>query len=185
MVLLSTVASVLVREDVHPMIKRSLMQVMLQQHSAAGPLHRSNEFPHLKRLEYPSAIQAREVLREGLPRLERHFPVQVAQWLYRLLFVGLPLAFVAWLLCRLIPGYLMWRIDSRMNRWYGELKFIENDLNQGEPGGLQMAQFRVRLRQISQQVAAFPMPKNYMQRMFLLQQHIALVGSKMQARLGR
>jgi uncharacterized protein len=185
MVLLSTVASVLVREDVHPMIKRSLMHVMLQQHSAAGPLHRSNEFPHLKRLEFPSTSQARDVLREGLPWLERHVSVQVAQWLYRLLLIGLPLALAAWMLCKLIPGYLIWRIDSRINRWYGELKFIENDLNQGEPGGLEMAQFRTRLRDIGRQVAGFPMPKNYMQRMFLLQQHIALVSGKMQARLGR
>jgi uncharacterized protein len=185
MALISTVASVLVREDLHPMLKRLLTQVMLDQHSSAGPLHRAHEFPHLKRLEYPSAAQARQVLREGLPWLERHTTVQTAQWLYRLLLLGLPIALFCLFLGQLIPRYLMWRIDSRINRWYGELKYIENDLNHSEPRGLELSNFHTRLRQIAKQASDFPMPRAYMQRMFTLQQHIDLVGSMMQARLGR
>jgi uncharacterized protein len=185
MVLLSTMASILVREDLHPMIKRALMHAALQHHSAAGPMHRSNEFPHLKRLEFPSTPQSREVLRDGLPWFEQHLPLRWAQWMYRLIFVGLPLTLLAWLFCKLAPAYLSWRIDSRINRWYGELKFIENDLNQGQPRGLELAQFRTRLKGIAKQVSVYPLPKNYMQRLFVLQQHIALVDSKMQSRLGR
>ena len=185
MVLLSTVASILVREDLHPMIKRALMHAALQHHASAGPLHRSNEFPHLKRLEFPSTPQSREVLRDGLPWIEQHLPLSWAQWLYRLIFIGLPLSLLVWLVCKIAPSYLSWRIDSRINRWYGELKFIENDLNQGQPGGLELAQFRSRLKGIAKQVSAYPLPKNYMQRLFVLQQHIALVNSKMQSRLGR
>jgi uncharacterized protein len=179
------VSSVLVREDMHPMIKRALMQTMILQHAQAGPLHRTNEFPHLKRLEFPGSAQSRDVLREGLPWLERHLSLQWAQWVYRLIWIGLPLALIACLLCASIPEYLVWRMDSRINRWYGELKFIENDLVQGAPGGLELAQFRGRLKHISQQVSDSPMPYHYMQRMFILQQHIALVGKQMQARLGR
>lgn len=185
MVLLSTVASVLVREDVHPIIKRALMQVMIEHHSAAGPLHRANEFPHLKRLEFPSATQAREVLRAGLPWIEQHLPVQQAQWLYRLLLVGLPIMFFAWLLCKAVPSYLIWRIDSRINRWYGELKFIENDLNQRKPGGLEVAKFRARLRDITDRATTTPMPKRYMQRLFLLRQHVTLVQNSMLSSTGR
>jgi uncharacterized protein len=185
MLLLSTLASVLVREDLHPMIKRALMHIALQQHSASGALYRANEFPHLKRIDFPSAREAREVLSEGLPWLERHVSLPTAQWLYRLLWIGLPLALVTLLICRALPKYLLWRIDSHINIWYGELKFIENDLNQGQPGGLEMAQFRARLKRISTGIANFPMPRSYMQRLFILRQHIALVDSKMQARLGR
>jgi uncharacterized protein len=185
MILLSTVASVLVREDLHPMIKRGLMYAMLQQHSAAGPLHRANEFPHLKRLEFPSAIEAREVLREGLPWAERQLPIRLAQWFYRVTLIGLPILLLAWLICRMLPNYLIWRIDSHINQWYGELKFIENDLNNSKPGGLEMAQFRGRMRDITQQVARFPMPKNYMQRLYVLNQHISLVNTRMQAQIGR
>ncbi len=185
MVLLSTVASMLVREDLHPMIKRALMHIALTQHSAQGALHRANEFPNLKRLEFPSAPQARDVLSEGLPWIEQQVPLQMAQWLYRLIWVGLPLGLLALLICQALPHYLIWRIDSHMNIWYGELKFIENDLNLAQLGGLEMSQFRTRLRGISEGIAHFPLPRRYMQRLFLLRQHIALVDSKIQARLGR
>lgn len=185
MVLLSTFASVLVREDVHPMVKRALMAVMMEHHAAAGPLHRANEFPNLKRLEFPSSVQSREVLSGGLPWIEQQFPVQVAQWIYRLLMIGLPLALLAWMLCKAVPGYLIWRIDSRINRWYGELKFIENDLSQGKPGGLQVAQFRARLRDITEKATNAPMPKRYMQRVYLLRQHVTLVQNKMLTQHGR
>ena len=185
MVLLSTVASVLVREDVHPMIKRALMQVMMDHHAQAGPLHRANEFPHLKRLEFPSSPQAREVLSGGLPWIEKQFSVSMAQWLYRLLLIGLPIALLAWLVCKSVPGYLIWRIDSRINRWYGELKFIENDLSYGKPGGLEIAQFRARLRDITDRATNTPMPRRYAQRLFVLRQHVSLVNNKMLARLGR
>ncbi len=185
MVLLSTFASVLVREDVHPMIKRALMHVLMQHHAAAGPLHRANEFPNLKRLEFPSALQSREVLSAGLPWVEQKLPVQAAQWLYRLLMIGLPLAVLAWMICKALPGYLIWRIDSRINRWYGELKFIENDLSHVDPSGLEIAQFRARLRKITDRATTTPMPKRYMQRLFLLRQHVALVQNKILSRTGR
>jgi uncharacterized protein len=184
-ILLSTVASLLVREDLHPMIKRALTHVALLQHAGPGSLHRANEFPHLKRLEFPSAPEARTVLREGLPWIEEHIPLQVAQWLYRLAWIGLPLTLLALWICWVLPRYLVWRIDHRINMWYGELKFIENDLNLGKPGGLEIAQFRARLRGISTGVANFPMPKNYMQRVFILRQHVALVNNKIQSRTGR
>ena len=109
----------------------------------------------------------------------------VAQWLYRLLLIGLPVALMAWLVCKTVPGYLIWRIDSRINRWYGELKFIENDLSHGKPGGLEIAQFRARLRDITQRATNTPMPKRYTQRLLVLRQHVSLVQTKMLTRLGR
>ncbi len=185
MILLSTLASVVVREDLHPMVKRLIMHVIMGHHSQAGPLHRSHEFPHLKRLEFPSSPESRETLREDLPWLHQHLNLVQVQWVQRLLMIGLPLMLLAWLMARTIPSYLMWRINSRINRWYGELKFIENDLEKGLAGGLETAQFRARLRLISAQVLEFPMPRNYLQRQFVLQQHIALVQGKLKSRLGR
>jgi uncharacterized protein len=184
-VLLCTVASVIVREDLHPMIKRILADTATQLHSGAGPLHRAGEFPHLKRVEFPSSEQARQALRNGLPWVEKKLGVQGSQWLYRILVIGLPLAFLAWLLSRMIPGYLRWLMESRINRWYGELKFIENDLKTSKPGGLEMARFRGQLRNIGEQVNAFEAPRSYMQRVYLLKQHVTFVNGRLQNAHGR
>ncbi len=184
-VLLSTLASVVVREDTHPLIKRLMTHVLMQTHSPAGPLHRAAEFPHLKRLEFPSSPQAREVLRSGLPWLEQKLSPYWAQTVYRLLFIGLPLIALAALLCHAIPTYLHWRMQSSINRWYGELKFIENALRSEKPGGLEIARFRQKISTISRQVKQLTAPKAYMQRMFLLHQHIDLVQAEINKSQGR
>jgi uncharacterized protein len=183
--LLSTVASLMVRSDAHPMIKRALADVALQLHSGAGPLNRPGEFPHLKRMEFLSSAQARDVMRHGLPWLESNLGMTGAQWVYRLLLVGLPLALIALMLSRLMPGYLRWVMESNINRWYGELKYIENDLKSSRPSGLELARFRSRLRDIEAKITRFEAPKSYMQRMFVLKHHVQFVKHQLTGSYGR
>jgi TRAP-type uncharacterized transport system substrate-binding protein len=185
-VLLTTLASVVVREDLHPMIKRILADTALHLHAGAGPLHSAGEFPHLKRVEFSSSAQAREVLRNGLPWIETNFGAFWAQWLYRLLLIGLPLTMIAFLLSRIIPGYLRWLMESSINRWYGELKYIENDLfSSSKPGGLEMARYRGQLRDINEQVSRFEAPRSFMQRMYVLKKHVQFVQTQLQSSHGR
>jgi uncharacterized protein len=174
-ILLSTVASVLVREDTHPLLKRLMTDVLMQTHRRAGPLHRAGEFPHLKRLEFPSAPQARDVLRSDLTWLEDKLSPIWAQRVYRFLFIGLPLMAIAALLCHAARTYLHWRVQSSINRWYGELKYIENSLRSEKPGGLDLARFRNKILRIGGQVKQARVPSAYLKRMYMLQQHIDLV----------
>jgi uncharacterized protein len=185
MTLLATQATLVVRKDLHPITKRLLASMALDVHSGPGVMHRTGEFPNLKRLEFPSAAEARRVLRSGLPWLEKNFSGQLAQWVYRLLFIGLPLVIVTLLLSQSIPAYLRWRIESSINQWYGELKFIENDLKLQKPGGLEMARFRNQLRGVESQIVEFDAPKRYMQRVYVLRKHVAFVKDQLQIRHGR
>lgn len=184
-VLLATLASVVVREDLHPMIKRILADAAVRIHGNAGSLHAKGEFPHLKRVEFPSSPQARHVLHSGLPWLEAHLGAHLAQWVYRFLLIGLPLAVLAYLLCKTIPSYLRWLMESSINRWYGELKFIENDLKSSKPGGLEIARFRGQLKEIDAQVARFEVPRSFMQRMYVLKQHVLFVSAQLKSGHGR
>jgi uncharacterized protein len=183
--LLSSLASIVVRGDVHPMIKRALADVALQLHAGAGPLHSSGEFPHLKRLEFPSSSQARDVMRHGLPWMESALGMRLAQWVYRLLLIGLPVALIAFTLCRIVPAYLRWLMESTINRWYGELKYIENDLKSSQPGGLEIARFRTRLRDIETKVTRFEAPRSFMQRMYVLKHHVLFVKNQLTSSYGR
>ena len=185
MALLSTYASVIVRADLHPMVKRVIAAAALQIHAGAGPLHPSGEFPHLKRLEFPSSSQARDVLRDGLPAIEAKLGVHWAQWVYRLLLIGLPLTLIAYALSRLIPAYLRWTMESTINRWYGELKYIENDLIASKPGGLEIARFRAQLRDIEERVNKLKTPRSFLQRTYVLQQHVKFVSAQLKSSQGR
>jgi uncharacterized protein len=185
MIVLATMASLVVRQDLHPAIKRQLAAAAVDLHSDSGPLHAAGHFPHLKRLEFPSSTQARRTLAYGLPWVELTFDLQTVSWIYRALFIGLPLGLMALLLSRLIPAWLRWTLESHLNRWYGELKFIENDLNQPELAGLDVARHHRQLRNIEQAVRQFKAPLDFNKRLVVLQEHIEFVRQKIYSVRGR
>ena len=76
---------------------------------------------------------------------------------------------------RLIPAYVRGILEGRINRWYGELKFIENDLRQASPSGLDFTRFVARLNLIDQAMMNFAAPKELMTRSFTLHHPIEFV----------
>jgi TRAP-type uncharacterized transport system substrate-binding protein len=185
--LLTTPAHLLVRQDLPPALKRVATAVAVEIHSQAGPFHRAGEFPSLRSSDFPSAPEARDVLLRGLGGLENLLPFWWAQVLQRLLIICLPLGLLAALLFLLIPAWVRWRLESRVTRWYGELKFIENDLvnNAVDVGGLQMSRINARLREMEQAIASIRLPQELAQRWYTLQQHVAFVRSRIRGYRGR
>jgi uncharacterized protein len=184
-ILLTTMASLIVREDMHPAVKRLLAIAAVELHSGSGPLHAAGDFPHLKQLEFPSAVEARRSLAYGQPWIEQTVGLQTAYWLYRLLLIGLPLGLAAWLVCRAVPVWLRWTFESYLNRWYGELKFIENDLVQPDVGGLDVARHHRQLRNIEQSLNGFRTPSEFNKRVVTLHAHIEFVRQQIYATRGR
>jgi TRAP-type uncharacterized transport system substrate-binding protein len=185
--LLTTPAHLLVRQDLDPALKRIATAVAVEVHGEAGAFHRAGEFPSLRSSDFPSAPEAREVLLRGLNKLEEVLPFWWAQVLQRLLIICLPLLLLTVLLFRLIPTWVRWRLESRVTRWYGELKFIENDLvnNSVDVGGMQLARINARLREMEQAIGSIKLPQELAQRWYTLQQHVAFVRSRIRGYRGR
>jgi len=79
-----------------------------------------------------------------------------------------------------------WLLENRINGWYGELKFIENDLaHPNSPGGLEFARHHRQLSSIEEELKGFRAPQEFNQRLFMLQEHIAFVRNKIQESRGR
>lgn len=184
-VMLTTIASVVVSENLHPAIKRLTMAVAKQVHKQAGLFHKADDFPNFRRIDFATAPEARSTLLHGLPWIEEQLPINLAQWFWRLLVVGLPLALLAWALCSFIPAFMRWTLESYVNRWYGELKFIENDLEVTKLSGLDLAKHNMQLRAIDSAVNSFDAPQEFMKRVFMLQQHISFVRAKLLDARGR
>ena len=70
----------------------------------------------------------------------------------------LPVALLAGWLMLLIPSLLRWSLESRITRWYGELKFIENDLLQADVPGLDFARFLNQLNAMDKNLLDFRCP---------------------------
>ncbi len=183
--LLTTSASLVAREDLHPALKRLAIAVAMEVHTGGGLFHRAGDFPSLRRIDFPTAPQARETLIHGLPLLERLLPFWWAQLTERILLIVLPVTLMAFWLMRLIPTYLRWVLESRVNRWYGELKFIENDLSQETLSGLDLTRFLLRLNSIDKALMAFACPKELMARCYTLHQHIEFVRQRLYKMRGR
>lgn len=184
---LTTPTHLLARQDLDPALKRMATAVALEVHGEAGPFHRAGEYPALRFSDFPTAPEARMVLARGLSGLEAVLPFWWAQVLQRLLVIGLPLALVTALLFRLVPAWVRWRLESRVSRWYGELKFIEHDLASStlNVGGIELSRINARLRDIEDAIASVKLPPELAQRWYILRQHVDFVRGRIRGYRGR
>jgi TRAP transporter TAXI family solute receptor len=173
--MLVTVSSLVARADLHPALQRQVADVARRLHAGPGLFHRAGEFPSLRRIEFPGSGEARRTLAHGLPWLERHLPFWWAQVAWRLLVVCLPVALVACWFARMVPAYLRWVVESRVARWYGELKYIEDELSRETLSGLDLSKYVNRLNDIERRMSALATPAYLMPRWFTLRQHIDFV----------
>ncbi len=183
--LLTTQSSLVARESLHPALKRLAIAVAMDVNTGSGLFHRAGDFPSLRRLDFPTAPQARKVLASGLPTLEQWMPFWWAQVAERILLIVLPVSLVALSLMALIPRYLRWALESRVNRWYGELKFIENDLKLEAHSDLTLAQFMPRLDRIDKALRGFACPPDLVTRCYTLHHHIEFVRQRLYGMRGR
>lgn len=182
---LTTSTSLIAREGLHPALKRMALVVAMDVHSGGGMFHRAGDFPSLRYVDFPTAPQTRDMLIHGLPLIERLLPFWWAQLLERILLIIVPVTLLAAWLMQLVPAYLRWVLESRVNRWYGELKFIENDLRQETLSGLDLTRYLLRLNGIDGTLQAFACPKDLMSRCYMLHQHIDFVRQRLYRMRGR
>jgi TRAP-type uncharacterized transport system substrate-binding protein len=182
---LTTSASLVARADLHPALQRLAAQAAHEIHAEGGVFHRPGDFPSLKRIEFPAAPEARHVLIHGRPWLEENLPFWWAQVLLRVIVICLPIAWFAFWFARLLPAYLRWLMESRVVRWYGELKYIEHDMLREGVSGLDLSKHLERLNGIEKRMAAFVTPPYLMARWFTLRQHIDFVRAGLYRQRGR
>lgn len=183
--MLTMSTSLVARQGLHPALKRLATAVTMEVNNAGGLFHRAGDFPSLRRIDFPTAPHTRYTLAQGLPLHERLLPFWWAQLAERLVLLVLPVIMIAlWLMLR-IPNYVRWVLQNRVNRWYGELKFIENDLSHEKVSGLDMTRFLVKLNSIDKAVLAFACPKDLMARCYTLHQHIDFVRQRLYRMRGR
>ena len=177
--LLVTTTSLVARADLHPALQRLAAEAAREVHAGAGTFHRAGDFPTLRRIEFPASAEARRTLAGGRPWLEEHLPFWWAQLAIRVLAICLPVAFLAWWFAHTIPAYLRWLMESRIARWYGELKFIEHEVAARSPSGADRLNYLRQLATIEKNMAAFHAPPYLMPRWFTLRDHVAFVRARL------
>jgi TRAP-type uncharacterized transport system substrate-binding protein len=173
--LLATEANLVVREDLHPALAYLLLKAAQQVHGSASLLNRPGDFPAARGTDFPLADAAERYFRNGPPFLQSYMPFWAAIYLQRLLLLIVPLLAILFPVARLLPELIAWRRNARLYRWYGELKFLEQELESGTLGEEERRDASERLDRIETDVAHARFPLELSDRVYTLREHIEFV----------
>jgi hypothetical protein len=172
----ASTTSLLAREGTHPALLTLFAQNAQRLHNGAGWFNRAREFPSTRHSELPIAKEGERAINETVPLMQRYLPFWIANLIERMwLVLGILLA-VMLPLSRIVPPLYQFRVRSRVFRWYGRLREIENDMEAGkvEPTDLLKA-----LDALEAQAEKVSVPLSYADELYALRNHIHLVRKKL------
>ncbi len=178
--LVAPTTTLLARDGVHPALLGLFSQASLAMHSKAGWFNRANEFPNAANTEFPLAKEAERTIRNGVPLLQRYLPFSLANLMERMwLALGIIIA-VLLPLSRIVPPLYQFRIRSRIFRWYGQLRAIEERLGaRTEPLSDSVTTLVGELDEMEAHVEKISVPLSYADELYSLRNHIDLVRQKL------
>ena len=172
--LVSPMATLLAREDTHPALIDLLMQAADEVHGEPGVFQKPDEFPRAGHGEFPLSPEAGRYYKSGKPFLQRYLPFWAATLIDRTVVMLLPMIVVLFPLIRFAPLIYGWRVRSRIYRRYGELKFLENLVNE-TPGLHTRDEWLGKLDAIEKDASTIRTPLAFTDMLYTLRVHIDLV----------
>jgi TRAP transporter TAXI family solute receptor len=174
--LVATTTTLLARQEVHPALLQLFSQTSLDLHNQAGWFNRAHEFPNSANTELALSREAERTLREGIPLMQRYLPFAYANLMERMwLALGIIIA-VLLPLSRIVPPLYQFRIRSRVFRWYGQLRDIEERSSQGQVAAQTLLD---ELAQLEHRVGKVTVPLSYADELYALRSHIEQVRQRL------
>jgi hypothetical protein len=158
----------------HPALMGLLLQAATEVHGAAGVFQKPKEFPKNTSVDFPLADEADRYFKSGKPLLQRYLPFWAATMIDRMIVMIIPLLAILVPVFRLAPALYGWRIRSRIYQRYGELKFLEADVER-DPAAYTQEEWLKRLSVIENRVNHLPTPLRLSDMLYQLRGHIVLV----------
>jgi TRAP transporter TAXI family solute receptor len=177
--LVATDASLIVRKDLHPAVQYLLLEAATEIHSAGGLFRKAGQFPAPERVDLPISRDARLYYKSGPPLLQRYLPYAIAVLASRLLLLLIPVIGVAYPLLRTAPALYSWSMRRRIFRLYGELKYIEVELD--AKGDIPAEDLLAQLQRLEERANHLQVPFAFAHFLYQLRNHIALVRARIEA----
>ena len=174
--LVASTTALLTREQTHPAVVQLFSQTSQSIHGAAGWFNRARDFPNATHSEFELSKEAERNLKSGAPLLQRYLPFGMANLIERMwLALGIIVAILL-PLSRIIPPMYKFRIRSRIFKWYGQLRHIEEQIAQQPEAA---AKLRAELDDLDARVGTISVPLSYADELYALRNNIALVRQKL------
>jgi TRAP transporter TAXI family solute receptor len=181
-VLVAPTANLVARDSLHPALAYLLMRAASEVHGRAGLLDRASEFPAPLETGFPLSSEARRYYEAGVPFLQRYLPFWAANLVDRLWVMLVPIIAVVVPLFRAVPALVLWRVRSRIFRWYASLKEIELQLEEN-PERPMLEDMMRRLEEAERAVNRIPVPLSYQENLYFFREHIDVVRRRLARRL--
>jgi TRAP-type uncharacterized transport system substrate-binding protein len=173
--LVAPTAMMVARESLHPALVQLLVQSAAQIHGGAGWFRHKGDFPNTQNTALPIASDAARFYRDGLPWLQRQMPFWLANLVGRMWVVLISIIAVLIPLSRIVPPLYQFRIRSRVFRWYGQLRDIENRLHAKPQEAGEVAR---ELDALDDRVGRISVPLSYADELYALRNNIDAVRRK-------
>lgn len=164
-------------ENMHPALVYLMMKIIKQIHNGPGILNVKDAFPSMQGSDFPLSAQADNFYRNGPPFLDKYLPFWASTFISRTLIVIVPLLAILLPLSKIIPLAYRTFMRWRLFRYYGELRYLETQLNQ-EQGRFDRDYYLQKLDQIESRARSIKLPISYSQYLYELRSHIEFVRSK-------
>jgi hypothetical protein len=171
--LIASKSSLIVHDDLHPALQHLFLEAASEIHSSPGVFNKAGEFPAAEPIDLPLSDLAREYYRSGKPFLQRYLPFWLAAYASRIIVLLIPILGIAYPLFRLMPALYGWSMRRRIHRLYGQLKFIEAELETSTP--VEPAAVLEQLDSLEKRANRMRVPVAFTQMLYMLKQHISLV----------
>ncbi len=180
--LVASTTALLTRDTTHPALLQLFSQAARNLHGGAGWFNRAGDFPNAQHTEYPLAKEAERMMKNGPPLLQRYLSFWAANLVERMwLALGIIIAILL-PLSRIVPPLYEFRIRSRVFRWYGQLRNIEDKLDDPiEPpatAAQRNADLAAQLDALDAKAGKINVPLSYADELYSLRNNIRLVRSK-------
>jgi len=175
--LIAPTATLVAREDLHPALVDLFVQAAAQIHGGAGWFQQQGMFPSPRYTEIPVAREAAKFYKDGPPFLQRYMSFWLANFFDRMWVLVVALGALILPLSKIVPPLYVWRIRSRVYRWYGQLRTVEQALDEApdeqrkEVAGEQLK----RLNEIEERVNQLSVPLSFADEFYGLRSHINFV----------
>jgi TRAP-type uncharacterized transport system substrate-binding protein len=173
--LVATTTSLIARSTTHPALVQLFAQAGNAIHSPAGWFKSAREFPNRDNNELPISKEAERAIKNDAPLLQRYLPFWVANLVERMwLAMGIIIA-VMLPLSRIVPPLYEFRVRSRIFRWYGQLRDIENRIEGTRNTGALLDE----LNALESRAEKISVPLSYTDELYALRSNIHLVRKKL------
>lgn len=180
--LVAPMATMVAREATHPALIDLMLTALAQVHGEPGIFQRASQFPSSAASEIPLSGRADRFYKSGPPLLQRYLPFWVANFIDRVIVMLVPLVAILLPLFKITPPLYVWRVRSRIYRWYGELKFLEYEAERS-PHARSPAEWQAALDRIEAAVNRIATPLAFADQLYTLRQHISLVRANIARRV--